>query len=311
MANRAFLLALRNDLRGMGVQFPDLCPNTSTRAVLDGEGQTGYLNCWDYLGTTVLNGDAYVSGSRQTYVTVSNQGTVQDITGTVTNVYATPIAALGIAAYLMDRVHPGGVADAGGTANPLTAAQAMNMSFAIVTAITAGNDLTLTDINVLLSGVVASTDLDGTAALSKSFGTVEDVLRVASGEVYRLPRYTILGSSLNRFRSLSERAVLVASQDSQVTGKTYVTNGDFLTVSENGYIECKQINAVGSVKLSLLGGSLSHWVGNITVKNPAFAYAAADVTPQRPRAMSFLSAVPSTGTAPCLHVYDQDGYCLG
>jgi len=311
MAHRAYVLAQRNDVVGMNIQVLDLKPNSSQKSgSYDGDGQTFYLNSIDTAGTTNMIDNGYESGSRQTTMITYYEAVADDTTGGGNDVLANQNACLGLPAYLRERVHPGGIALA--TAGRMTLAHANAQASAILALVVAGSDLTLAGINTVLSNValggVAQTDLDGASGFSKSFGTVEEILRIISGEIYRSPMNCIICNVANQFRSLAERDVLVLAQDSTTTGKTFVSQGAFLTNLEHGYERIPTLAVTGDMMASIGAGYLFKMEDGMTFKNPNFAYAAADVTPFKPRAYDLSGvAIPATGTLSTIRVYDEEG----
>lgn len=308
---QVFIIPRRNDVGGMSLYVRDLFPNSSQRNLIyDVGGQTHYLRySLDVPGTTNLAAGAFASGSLNT--SPIGDASADDTTGGGNDVLATQATTYGLAGYLRERVQPGGIASA--VAGRMTAANALLQAQAIQDAADAGDPLTLTAINVILEDVgvggTADTDLDGTA--SKSFGSVEDILRILSGETYRSPEYTIICNVGNQFRSLAERDVLVAAQDTATTGQTFVSSGYFVTSMEPGYRKMPIVLRTGALNASLGDGFLATHKNDVTFKNPNYAYSAADVTTDRLRATALDgTAIPSTGTYPVLVVYDAEGNAL-
>lgn len=301
MAYRIFIIPRRTDFEGMNVQILDIRPNTSQKNNnLDGDGQTCYIPPGlDVAGATQVNGDAYVSGSLNT--ALATNGVVDDTTGGGNDCVAVQDATFGLAAYIRERVQPGGVLLA--TENPATFAEANAMALAVIALVGTG-DLSDTDINTALSTVVAGTDLTGTGGFSRSFGSVEDVFRILSGEVYRSPRFVILANAANQFLTQAARGVLVAAQDVAANGgTTFVSNGGFLTSTESGYRKIPTMAYTEYAIISILAGNMLRYRGNMTFVNPSRAYSAAAATPWKPRAWfvndaGALVAVPATGVAP-------------
>lgn len=301
MAYRIFILPRRTDFPGMNVQILDLTPNSSQKNNnLDGQGQTCYMPPGlDGPAATDTNGDAYVSGSLNTAL-LSNP-VADDTTGGGNDVVATQVATFGLAAYIRERVQPGGVLLA--THAPCTFAEANVMALALQGLIPAG-DFSLTAINAALSGIVPGTDLDGSTGFSRSFGTRLDILRILSGEVYRSPRFVICGNAANQFLTEAARDVLVAAQDVVNNGgTTFVSKGDFLASDEAGYRNIPVLAYTEYAVISSLAGNLHQYAQDMTFMNPAFAYSAADVTQWKSRVryiddagiVGYLSA---PGTAP-------------
>ena len=102
---RSFVIPVRSDCPGAGLQVQDLVPNTSSKnSIYDGPGQTFYLHGADFPGATTVIGDAYASGSRMTVLVAGDDASLQDTTGGGNNVRATAAAQFGLAAYLRERV---------------------------------------------------------------------------------------------------------------------------------------------------------------------------------------------------------------
>ena len=320
MANRAFVIPLRNDLAGLGMCLHDLKPNAGQKnGVYDGVHQNVYIaEMSDVPGATVVNGLAYVSGSLNTTLAAAHND-IDDRTSVAAganNVSATQQTAFGLAAYIFDRVDPGGAAGAG--TNPMTVAQANAAAVAIKAAALAGNDLTLAAINTLLTaacGAVA-TDLTGLAATSDSFGSVREVLRILAGEIYRLPLLTILGDDAAGTGDFWPRATRQAVVDAQLVtdvttyGQFYAA-GSFLAATDAGYRARPTLVPSGAFEISNAEGVLHGYKDNVTVLNRNFAYTAAAVTATRPRAFNLAAvAIPATGIAPGVAAYDDEGEAL-
>ena len=293
---RAYVIPVRSDCPGAGLQVLDLVPNSSQKnSIYDGPGQTFYLHGADSPWTTVVNGDAYVSGSRMTMLVAGDDATIQDTTGGGNDCFATAGATLGLASYLRERVQPGGMALA--TAGRMTPAAAQTAATALLGIAYAGGDLTLTAINAaLVTFVLADTNLDGAGGTSRSFGTVEEILRIMSGEVYTVPRFTIITNAANEFQTLAQRNVLVAAQLPAITGKTFVSTGRFLGRSDNGFCDIPVIALTGEVIMSAAQGDLFTYKGAMTFVNPSFAYTTAALALGKLPALTWDgAAVPTSG----------------
>lgn len=309
MANRAYIVPRRTDLNGVNLQILDLVPNTSQRSsTYDGDGQTGYIKySFDAPGTTRVSGNSYVSGSMTT--SPLSATAVEDVGGT--DLTVTTTAEFGLGAYLRERVN----VNPGGDNDIMTPGEAEDVVGQIVTRVYNGQSLTVADINAILNDVLAGADnsLDGTdgagAAVvgSESFGSLEDVLRILTGEAYLVKAGTVLGDDLGEFGGLGGREVLVDGVDG------YYAQGAFLVAGEAGYRDVKKVALTGALRSSVREGNLSKLVGDNTVKivNPAFAYTAGAVRHYRPRALRLSGAnVSSDGDDKVLVVYDQDGNVL-
>ena len=314
---QVFIIPRRTDVFGMLFYVRDLFPNTSQRNLIydprgtnNADGQTHYLTySIDALGPTTLAAGAYCCGSLNTDPIMD--AVAEDTTGGGNDVLATPEAAYGLTAYLRERVQPGGTAAP--LAGRMTPANAALQAQEIMTVADAGGQLDLAAINVILSDVgaggTANTDLDGTA--SKSFGTVEDILRILTGETYKSSQDTIICNLANNFQSEAERDVFVAAQVTSVTGKTFVSKGYFVVPGEPGFRALPLYFRTGYFNVSNGEGWLAAHKLNITFKNPTFAYTAATVTPELPRAYGLDgNPIPSTGAYPVVVVYDLLGNVL-
>jgi hypothetical protein len=307
MAERYFIIPRRNDFDGANVQVLDLFPNTSQKnGALDGQGQTFYVGRVDAPGVTLRDGDAYRSGSLMTALAAADEAVLDDTTGGGNDCLATPTACFGLAAYLVERCQRAGAA--GGH---LTPANANAMVLALMVRANAGLALDLAGINAVLAGVVAGTELT-TAGGSLSFGTVVEVLAILSGMVYRVPRHVIITNAANLFLDQAGRQALVDAQDyANNGGVTFSVQGDFLSNTESGFQARPDLAPSGYMTASVHAGNLHALAADVTFVNPAYAYAAADVTPYRPRAYTLGgAAIPATGTAHGIHVYLDDGICL-
>jgi hypothetical protein len=315
MADRAYIIPLRNDLAGAGV-YLRLAPIAGQKSsTYDGEHQDCYVRYGiDVPGTTTTAHGAYVSGSLST--TPLAALVVVDTDGNMVNdasVTANP--EFGLAAYLQERV-------TNAVNEPLPLAECARAVREIQALLVDGADLAAKGINdaiseavkAIASGVADTYSLTG----GDSFGTVQDVMRILSGEAYKTPEDTIIADQANVFLGLAARGVLVAA--AIVAGNTqYGTLGAFLESDEPGYRPMPELVPTGSLKASttLPGGELYTWGSTpVSVLNSgSFAYTAAAVDAWHPRAQAIQgngtwAAIPATGAALCLRVYDQEGTCI-
>lgn len=303
MAKRVYIVPLRRDVADMGIQFPELQPNGSQKSsVYDGEGQSGYLQfSLDKPGAPVTTATAWVSGPTNTE-TVSNPSAALDTDGAGGNDSKTTTATdLGLAAYLRERVEN---KDGGGNAL-LTPALAKKCADAITDAAKNGAALTLTAIDALINGADAGISNSGLQT-GDSFGAVEDILRILSGEVYIVPDKTILTDHNDDFDTEAERATKVAAANT-----TYVAKGHFLVAGEAGYRDMRKYVRTGALNASVGSGRLKVLKSSVTFKNPKFAYTAAAATALKPQATNIDSDnLASTGAAAVIAVYDHQGNAL-
>jgi hypothetical protein len=160
---RAYITLARNDLDENLLQVLDLKPNSSQRVPsLTPEGQTGYLT---YLP------------QHDTIITTAPAGVI-----------TTSAAYYGLAAYLWDNVN-----DADNANIHLTAARANAISAALLAAVGLGTALTTTEVDAAIHAATGG----GASHLASanSIGTIEDLMRILSGEVYYLPSGSTSGAA--------------------------------------------------------------------------------------------------------------------
>jgi hypothetical protein len=301
MADQAFIIPRRNDLDGMNIQVTDLWPSESQKNnVYDGYGQAGYVK-WsaDAPGTTQVDGDSYAGGSTQTQPLVAL--VADDTTGAGNDVGVASTAEFGLAAYFLDRI------DAGAVGAPLTPGQATIAANALFAGVEAGNSPTLAYIDSILNAQVAGSGL----ANGLSFGTVEEVLRILRGEVFRVRALSIItDQTLAVFLGLPARQAIVDAQtpDMILAEGQFYAQGDFLAAGEPGYRAFRALYRNSHFEVSNGEGVLHTLKGNIDWSNPNFAYTAAGVGVLTPRALTLDgTAIPETGIAPAILVVDADG----
>lgn len=312
MADRIFIVPLRNDLSGLGLSLTDLKPNAGQKnSIYDGAHQNVYLSeSLDQPGTTVVSGITYLSGPLNTTLTAN--AVADDSTGGGNDVNAMQATSFGLASYFKDRVHRGGIAVAAN--GELTFAECNTVASLVLADALAGTTLDLTRINVHLAATVANTDLTGASGNSKSFGAVEDIMRILSGEVYRLPVLTIIENVAGQFRNLAERQAFVAAQTAAMVaaqGQFYASGG-FLAASDAGYRPRQALVRSGALNLSIQSGVLSHYMASMNVLNSnSYAYTAGEVSVWKPRAVNLVgTAINTVGAGPLVAVYDSAGNSL-
>ncbi len=347
MANRGIIIPARNDIPGSNLQIEELSPNTSQKnSVYDGEGQSGYVSAqMDQPAATVFVGEAYSTGSRMTTgaVAAAALAAAADWSGDAGHVgndtRATAAPALGLAAYLRERVqrNPAGANDL------LVAAEVDLMVTDIVVRVVGGLSLTATDLNTII-GVRAGAGggngnevlclANGQPVLGGSFGSVSDVLRILSGEVYYVPTNTVIadealvflpethpdgvgevaGGATNTRRGI----ILTLAGAGLAADPLPVATGRFLVEGEAGYITKRQHALNDAFLLSCSSGKLRTMHDNavdseVVFNNQnGFAYVAADVTAARPRAVQIDGTVIAVDsiTAPAVRCYNNDGALL-
>lgn len=260
---RAFICLARNDIEDNFLQVLDLKPNSSLRVpAYEPPGQTGY-------------------------VTWAPQADVVATTDGGGGVWSTNAIYDGLAAYLIDNVENVG---AGPLLNDsLTAAQANGIADRILTRVANGQVLTLADINTAINAEagVAVSDLNGVVANSNSTGSAAGVLRILSGEAYRLPAASQVSDAGNAFPVVVVHTPL----------------GAFVALGAAGFRNFRQIIDTGALHLSVLSGVLSHLaVATYVWLNPGFTYGAGGT------ALTVGGDVlPATGAARAITVYDATG----
>ncbi len=162
---RAFICLARNDIPAESLQITDLKPRSEHArrgsSSFGKGGQTGYV--------------AFLPQS---------DDTAAGAPGGVLTVQTVP--EYGLAAYLMDNVE-----NSAGPNAALTVAIANASKDAIMALVAAGSPVTVAAVNNAMraNGVAnagGTTDLEGAGA-ENSTGLLEDVLRILSGEIYRVP----------------------------------------------------------------------------------------------------------------------------
>lgn len=167
MANEVFVCMRRADIPCGTLQVLDLEPNESLRnLVYTTPGQTKYLR-------------------QPQSDTVVTHAAGADI---VTNA-----EYRGVAAYLIDHVVASGVAPGIGT-GAMTAANANTAATNLITRMRNGLAMAVSDVNTVLSAVVANTGL----ATGGSSGTILGLLAVLSGAEYVVPAGTAVQTGANK-----------------------------------------------------------------------------------------------------------------
>lgn len=266
---KAYIVVARNDLSDNLLQVLDIKPNTSQLTVYDPVwypqgGQTGYLT-WDPQNDTVA-------------LTIGAGG-----------IRTTNAAYKGLAVYIVDNVE-----NVQGGNLTLTAAQANAIALAIVTRAANGLALTLAAINTIINatiGGLAQSDLNGAVAGSFSTGTVEEVLRILAGEVYRVPAGAQVANAANAFPG---------------HGVAHTRLGAYVAATDSDYRYVRQFAWTGMLNLSCLSGVLSKLkAATYSWINPAFTYGATGT------ALTVAGAnIPATGVAAAVTVYEDDGDVL-
>jgi hypothetical protein len=209
----------------------------------------------------------------------------------------------GLAAYLRDRVN----VNPGTLDRAATPTEALDSAEAIVDAYIGGGALTLTAINVILNANMAGADNDLEGTAGDSFGTVEDVLRILSGEVYCVPANTVLELTAGPvFRSLAERTAAIGANTAN-----YFAQGSFIeyTAGDSTFRGVRRMYVTGALQISLGEGILSHLTDpTFVLDNPLFTYGAGG-TAQLLDAAGTVIGTNHQGAV--VSVYDSEGNLLG
>jgi|SaaInlStandDraft_7_1057024.scaffolds.fasta_scaffold24818_2 hypothetical protein len=219
---------------------------------------------------------------RGSYLTWFPQNDAPVTTDSGGGVWVTSAAYNGLAAYILDNVED----VLGPNLAPLDA-EAVAIALAILTRASTGLDIALADINTaIVASLGAGSDLNGAAVGSSSTGSLEDVLRIVSGDVYQVPTATAISGAA--------RAFLAAPA------------GAFLARTAAGFRDRKDITLTGAWNVSSLTGQVSKLVdATYTWLNPANTYGAAG------DALTILGAnIPATGISRALALYDNLGAAL-
>lgn len=224
--------------------------------------------------------------------------------------------AYGLDAYLLNHVE-----NTGGGGIALTAAQVVTIKAALIARVVAGATLTLAQVNIAINAAagVAGSDLNG--VLGNSTGVLEDLLRILTGEVYKLPATSQIETAGNAF-DVTDRGFFVTTPNierAMITGPgglnpVYHNMISHTVPTQTGtqdvlFRDIRRIEDTGALRLSCAGGVLSQlrdaaylWL------NPANAYTAATVTAARPRATDVGGGnIPATGIFPGVVVYSNTG----
>lgn len=283
---RAFVCLARNDLDDNLLQIGDLHPNSSLRTSFQPPGQSGYITHYpqsDTVASTngVMDADTY-----------------------------------GLAAYLKDHVE-----NVGGGNLALTDVEANHIANGILIRVSSGLDLTLADINVLinLENDVSASDLNGVVANSDSTGSVEGILRILSGEVYKVPKDAVVEGNAGIFAVAAGYFVTAppvetvqsvrAPSGGPVRGRPF-WQPYFNRVVVSGqqdltYRPVRKIAEGGSLNNSALYGKLSKLQSaDFAFINPKFTYGTGTA-----KTVSG-TLIPITGKARAVSVYDSNGNVL-
>lgn len=288
MRQRAYLCVLRNDIPQSALQYGDVFPNTSQRnASIDPQGQTGYINPEN----TVQN-NAIV------------EAVASDPDGVGGNSHlSTSVEAFGLQAYLRERVH----VNPSGDDDSMTPAEALTVANAIVARVVAGQSLTLVDVNAILNANLAGADNDLEGTAGDSFGSLEDILKILSGQVYLTPANTVIALLAGDFVSLANRILAIDANTA-----VFSAQGKFLEKDNAEYRLSRQLYVSGSLSASLGEGQLRYLnSADYAWTNYKFYYGGI-AEPKKQAAQTIAGTnIPTSGVAKAITVFADDGSILG
>jgi hypothetical protein len=285
--SRAFICLARNDLDENLLQVLDLDPNTSQRnSVLDGAGQTGYVSHFPENDLPTVSGAGPILADSTAY---------------------------GLRAYLLSNVDN----QSGGGHKTPSVANCTTMADAILALVVAGTALTEAIVDAIVAAVNASSDLTGnTAGGSTSTGSIEELLRILSGEVYRLSDGATIGTgggadfvgSVGDFVT-APTVVLDLGTGPDNAGAMYglpvlPQSGPIQTGTEDvNFRNIRQVEHTGILDISVANGNLSELkAATFDWENPAFTYVATTGT-----ATDVAGTILTTTVARGVVVYDVAG----
>jgi hypothetical protein len=294
MANRAYIVLRRNDLDDNFLQALDLIPNSSQgnpSRTYEPNGQTHYISHF------LLDG--------------VNTGVVLDA--------GPPVLfdgdAYGLSAYLADRI------ENSGTVNdpPLTQAHARGIAARIEALASDGDSLTETDIDAAINAEAGVTGAG--LAVGNSTGSVEDILRILSGERYKVPdgetisdgtpTYIAVDPGVTRDGGYFVTRPSVLQPLSNPGGRNPFTTPALLQAApvqtgtqDENFVDLLHVYNTGDLHRSALLGALSEMKATtFTFINSNFTYGTGGTA----LALDNATEIPESGQAPAVVVYAADG----
>lgn len=231
---RAYICLARGDIDNNNLQILDLQPNSSLRVpAYEGAGQTGYL-AW--------------APQNSTMVAHTNDGGVLRATGTY----------YGLATYLAARLDN----QSTGFHLCVTAANANTIATAILARVVAGSALTTAGINAAVQVTLVNSGIG--VAGTQTTATVEEILRIVSGEVFKVTAGDALSGAAGI--TLGTAGAFVAP----VTGATGIIT------YPTDWRHVRTFVDTGSLHLSRHSGHMSKLAAaTMDWNNPAYTYGAA------------------------------------
>lgn len=301
-----YVVPLRNDLGGLSLQVLDLVPNRALRSTLDPVGQTFYVGPgMDPPGQTRTARGLYVGGSLTTSPLPALVGF--DYRGRAkTDANGPSDVSYGMTAYLLDRV----CVDPAGAARVLTSAEATLAVQSLMKAVAGRMPLDLKGVNQILSTIVGTSVEFGSGTYS--FGTIEDLIRMLSGESFGLPAGVPITDPVTNKRLTQAQRKVIAESVSPVLAPLQA--GRFLNLTEGGFRAGASAMMTEALLASNQEGHISHLKPPemFVAKNPKFSYSGTQAVPTYPRAYQLDgNPVPPTGeTNGAILIYTAEGQPL-
>lgn len=255
---RAYICLARNDLEDNLLQALDLVPNTSLlNPIYSGPGQTGYLSFYVQNDAVAITAGPPVVANATYY---------------------------GLRAYLFDNIDN----QSGGGHIPITVVAANLIAADILARVAQGLSLTEAVVDGIVDTHLNNSDLTGnTAAGSTSLGSIEELLRILSGEVYRVSSGAAFSTGGGTFHAAKTGAFVTAPDIIQSLGLGQDNNSAMYglpviprtAVTQTGtsdvnFRSIRRIENTGELAMSLAGGSLSKLAtDDFTFENPSNVYA--------------------------------------
>ena len=271
MANEVFIVQCRNDLPDGLVQYTDVSPNTSQRnASIDPPGQTGYIDAGQVRDTDNTFHWRLEQGDQTTLTNAGNDGAINIGTAAVD----------GLIAWLIWNIECNGN---GGQSAVMSMRQATACAQGIINRVVAGQSLAAADLATLINARGAAINLQmvsgAQAELAPNLGAdiaasgnngnigtntgkttaelVEEVIRLVSGDVFRILENTALstdnGGNMNwdgvDHSSTAAAAFLTAPNTNTTAAQTFPMSTDFR--------ERRRLFQSGSIVASAQSGKLS------------------------------------------------------
>lgn len=248
---RAYICLTRNDLDESSLQALDLQPNASQRnAIYDPQPQSCYVTAAVQNDVVVTTGAGPITTNADYY---------------------------GLAAYLVDSIE---VAAAGAA---MTAGNSTTIAAAILTALCAGSAMTSAAINAIIHVTCANSGI----GIGTSTATVEDILKILSGLVFKLPSGSAVEDAGNLFVPTQSGYFVTAPNvrkgstlRGRASGSAFTATGATQTGTQSTlYRNLRVLVDTGDLHRSCDSGVLSKLKATTySFRNPSFIYSSASGT---------------------------------